>query len=183
MKKVTFLIFVFLACLLTPEKLFACQCIAPVLDTEEDFRVAVSTSLNRADAVFSGEVAEMDRFTIKFKVQEVWKGDFKEEVTLGTGAYIGVGGLVVSSRCGPLFEVGKTYLVFARGPEGESQAERCSWTGILSDAERVVWELDGLRRIGTILWLSKASTIMAKSNNSLNRSANSIAFMCEACPF
>jgi hypothetical protein len=181
MKNVTFLLFVFITFLLTPERLLACQCIAPALDTEEDFRAAVSTSLNRADAVFSGEVTEMDRFTIKFRVQEVWKGDIKEEVTLVTGAYVDVGGLVVSSRCGPLFEVGKSYLVFARRPEGELQAERCSWTGLLSDSERVVWELDGIRRIGITLWLPKSATLTAKSNNSFNRSANSIDFIRKIC--
>lgn len=176
MKKVTFLLFLLISFLLTPEKLWACQCVAPVLETEDDFRLSVSTFLNRADAVFAGEVTEMDRFTIKFKALDVWKGDLKEEITLLTGAYIGLDGTIVSSRCGPQFEVGKSYLVFARGSKDELQAERCAWTGLLSDAERVVSELDAIRRIGTILSLPKSATITVKFNNSLNRTRNKVVF-------
>lgn len=171
MKKFVFLVFTFIVIILIPERLLACQCVSPVLDTEEDFRVAVSTSINKADAVFSGEVIEMDRFVIKFKVQDMWKGDFEEEITLVTGDYINADGLIVSSRCGPLFELGKSYLVFARGSKDKFQAERCSWTGILSDAEKAVGLLDELRRIGTILWLPKSVTITAKSNISFNSTA------------
>ena len=149
MKKVTSLSFALIAVLLTPGSLLACQCVAPVLDTEEDFRAAVSDSLGRSDAVFSGEVIEADRFTIKFKVRELWKGEFKEEVTLITGAYVRADGLVVSSRCGPQFESGKSYLVFARGPGDQLQAERCPWTGDLGGAGRVVDELNRLRRTET----------------------------------
>jgi hypothetical protein len=168
MKKVTSLLFVFIACLLTPDIILACQCVAPVLDTEEDFRVSVATSLNRANTVFSGEVTEMDRFTIRFRVQDVWKGDFKEEVTLVTGNYLNAEGLLISSRCGDDFEMGKSYLVFARGSKDELRAERCSWTGVLNDADRVVWELDALRRMRITRWLPKAITFTAKSNTLVN---------------
>jgi hypothetical protein len=165
MNKGASLLFAFIAFLLIPERLSACQCVAPKLDTEEDFRVSVSTSLNRADAVFSGEVTEIDRFKIKFKVQEVWKGDIKEEVTLVTGAYIDASGLVVSSRCGAPFEFGKSYLVFARGSEGGLQVERCSWTGILGEAGRVVGELDRLKQIESDSQLRKA---IARGDSSLS---------------
>lgn len=163
MKRSVFLLFALSAFLFYAESASACQCVAPSIDTEDDFRAAVAASLDRADAVFSGEVIEVDRFTIKFSVRETWKGDFRYVITLVTGTFIDSSGLFVSSRCGKQFEVGKSYLVFAVGPEISLQAERCSWTGILEDSGRVVDELDRLKQLDTASQLSKANVAAFQS--------------------
>lgn len=66
------------AILLSTENALACTCGYPQIDTEEKFRPAVATAVYGADAILSGKVVAMDRLTVKFKLEKVWKGDFKE---------------------------------------------------------------------------------------------------------
>jgi hypothetical protein len=150
MKKPAFILFAFTAFLINAESALACQCISPPINTEGEFRSSVAAALNGANAVFSGEVTEMDRLTMKFKVQKVWKGEFKDEFTLITGTVMTEDGLYISSRCDHQFELGESYLVFADGSNNRLKAAHCSWTGILGNAERVVGELDRLNQIETV---------------------------------
>lgn len=71
-------------------------------------------ALDKADAVFSGEVVEIIENgklirgkgkTIHFKVDEVWKGIDESEAVITTGLHDG--------DCGVPFEKGKKYLVYA----------------------------------------------------------------------
>ena len=89
-----------------PLEASACSCVMP--PPPED-------ALNEADAVFSGEVVEVDENrkllggsygkTVHFKVDETWKGIDEPEIAITTG----LGG----GDCGISFEKGQKYLVYA----------------------------------------------------------------------
>lgn len=149
MKKITLLILTFAASLLSAENVLACTCGHPQIDTEEKFRAAVATAVNGADAIFSGKVVEMDSLTVKFKLEKVWKGNFKDanELTLLTGAVLTKDGRYKSTTCEYDFEVGEKYLVFGRGSEAKLTASKCSWTHILGKRKRFVNELDRLKQL------------------------------------
>ena len=148
MKKITLLILTFAASILSAENVLACTCVHPPIDTEERFKAVVATAVIGADAVFSGKVVEMDRLTVRFKLEKVWKGDFKEanEFTLLTGAVLTKDGRHKITSCEYDFEVGKEYLVFAQGPQDKLTTSKCSWTHILSKRTRFVNELDRLNQ-------------------------------------
>jgi hypothetical protein len=116
------------------------------VNTEENLRTAVATSLREDDAVFSGEVIETDGLTVKFKVKKTWKGEVKDKVSMATGAVKFEDGLLLSSMCDYKFELGRKYLVFANASEGKLKASKCSWTGILGERKRFTNELDRVKR-------------------------------------
>jgi hypothetical protein len=148
MKNITLLLLTFAALLLSSENAFACTCGYPQIDTEENFRTAVATAVSGADAIFSGKVVEMDSLTVKFKLERVWKGNFKDadELTMLTGTVMTDDGRYKSTSCDYDFAVGKKYLVFARDSNDKLTASKCSWTYILGERKRFVNELDRLKR-------------------------------------
>ncbi|MBD7984383.1 hypothetical protein H9649_07315 [Sporosarcina sp. Sa2YVA2] len=88
-----------------PTDAVACSCIMPPPPDQ---------ALNEANAVFSGEVIEItdnmklingNGRTVKFKVDESWKGIESGEVAITTGNN--------EADCGFPFEVGQSYLVYA----------------------------------------------------------------------
>lgn len=97
-----------------------------------------------AITVFSGEVITADTSRVRIKVEKIWKGDFKEEITLSTGARKiaasrGSGEDLISvSTCDYRFEIGKKYLVFAKINEGKMLARRCGGTDLLEDSGRTI---------------------------------------------
>jgi hypothetical protein len=121
--------FSFVAVVATPAH--ACSC-AGMWDTEEEFR--------RSDAVFAGEVVEVEELPMEqagptdsgmpflapvtFDVKGAWKGVVGDSVV--------VHGQGPGPSCGLDFERGETYLVFAgRAGEGENgslQTDMCSST-------------------------------------------------------
>ena len=147
MKKITLLLLSSTMILLCAENALACSCRFPKVDTEGKFRVLVAGALDSYEAVFSGEVIGVDKFVVKFKATTVWKGDFKTEITLVTGAEVSGDGLYLPAPCGYNFEQGVRYLVFADGPKGGLRASKCSWTNVLSERERFVNELNRLKQI------------------------------------
>ena len=146
MKKLALNLFALAISFFASETAIACSCDLPGIDTEEKFRAVVATSLNGANAVFSGEVVEMDTFTVKFKIEKVWKGNFKDELIMITGVERAEDGSDVSSTCDYDFELHKKYLVFAYGAKDKLKASKCSWTSILDERERFVNELDRLKQ-------------------------------------
>ena len=100
-----FLIIVVAVFLWRPTDAAACSCVMPPPPDQ---------ALNDASAVFSGEVIDISDNvkiingygkTIRFQVDESWKGIEDGEVAINTGN----GG----GDCGFEFEVGKSYLVYA----------------------------------------------------------------------
>ena len=149
MKQIVILVLTCMTALLNTSGALACSCLRAPIDTEENFRRAVVTSLKQADIVFSGEVIEMDGLIVKFKVGTAWKGDIKDEISMVTGAIRSEDGFILSSMCDYNFEPGKKYLVFANGSEGKLKASKCSWTGILGERERFTNELDRVKQLET----------------------------------
>lgn len=147
MKQVVIVSLTLMAVLLSGKGVAACSCLRPPIDTEENLRTAVATSVGEADAVFSGEVIEMDGLTVKFKVKKAWKGDVKDKVSMATGALKSEDGFLLSSMCDYKFELGRKYLVFANASEGKLKASKCSWTGVLGERKRFANELDRVERL------------------------------------
>jgi len=158
MKQVVIVSLTFMAILLSTNGAVACSCLRPPINTEENLKTAVATSLREDDAIFSGEVIGTDGLTIKFKVEKTWKGDVKDEVSIGTGAVKSEDGFLLSSMCDYKFELGKKYLIFAKVSKGKLKTSKCSWTGILGESERFTNELDRIKQLETKSKLDKAVT-------------------------
>ncbi len=92
MKYVSLLLVIGATVLLNPGKAAACFCGSP------DF----SQSIMDAKAIFSGKVVEVSSKKVVFAVEEVWKGQIEEEITLGNDW----------SSCAFPFKQGETYLVY-----------------------------------------------------------------------
>ena len=96
------------------------------------------TELDRATAVFAGEVSAINRttrgFEVSFSVAEVWKGDLPRTLVITTGPH--------SAACGYAFNIGQDYLVYAYGRDTTSLgAGLCSRTALLSNAADDLIEL------------------------------------------
>ena len=76
----------------------ACDCAWPGTPREE---------LQRVDAVFSGEVININREKIEFKSEKIWKGPRTKRISV-KHAY-------EQSDCTYVFVVGRKYLVYAYG--------------------------------------------------------------------
>lgn len=108
--------------LVTPApRVHACSCVIPGTPVEE---------MEKSDAVFSGQVIEMEStptgYVVSLEVFEFWKGDVPEEVTVQTG----MGG----GDCGFNFERGKNYMVYAHAAEEGYMVYSCGLTSLLADA-------------------------------------------------
>lgn len=123
------LVVIFLAGLLSfnTNSVSACTCIQSTFQEMFD----------HSDAVFEGRVVNIDtledydssmQVEVTFQVLKVWKGESATTVTLYTHAQ--------STACGYPFgdKPGDTYLVYAYKYEGQLSTNRCSRTGLWSDA-------------------------------------------------
>jgi len=110
--------------------------------TPEKIIVARLEALEKAAVVFTGEVVSRDIFTVKFKVDKIWKGKEAVEITMLTGTKDNGDGTLTSSSCDYGFNKGEKYLVYADGPPGELRTHACSRTAPLKYAEEEMKGLD-----------------------------------------
>lgn len=105
---------------LAPARASACSCMA---QTVED---AIAASA----AIFEGRVASIERrddgLHVRFDVVQTWRAANAEHVEVITPAD--------SAACGFPFEVGRSYLVYARDAEGALHAGLCSRTRAMEEA-------------------------------------------------
>jgi len=117
------------------QQAFACTCLPPESPERE---------LERSTAVFAGEVTSVetpsgqitssaDPVAITFEVYTVWKGPHTNTFTITTARS--------SASCGYAFEMGKEYLVYARGEADDLQVSLCSRTKPLTRARGDLAEL------------------------------------------
>ena len=121
-----------------------CVCVlSPNALTPEEARAALVKDFNEAFAVFTGEAVEGDTFTVKFKVDKLWKGSVGDRIVMPTGAKKYEDGTYSVNSCDYSFRVGERYLVFAYGDSaGKMQAHACTRTKPLSRAGAEVEQLD-----------------------------------------
>jgi len=102
----------------------------------------LKTEYVNSKAVFVGEVLSVasdgDIKTFTFKIEKRWKGAASKEIKVSVQE---------TTRHQAWFEVGETYLVFARSDEtGKLWEQRCSRTKSLGDASEDVSELGKIQK-------------------------------------
>jgi len=143
MKKIKLLLFVAGLMLAGYTSASACVCDLPL--KRVSLKKAVAKAKSGAAVVFSGQVVELDDFTVKFKVERLWKGAPAEEIIiLNTGAGKTENGDRVISSCAYNFSLGEKYLVYAYGSEVKLQTHKCTRTVILESAGEDVGVLENL---------------------------------------
>jgi hypothetical protein len=86
-------------------------------------------------AVFTGEVIEIDKFKVKFKVENAWKGAVGDEIVMSTGTKDLGNGITSDSSCDFHFQKGKKYLVAGFGKNYEEiQAFDCTITNLIKNS-------------------------------------------------
>ena len=113
--------------LLPPQCASACQCTMP----------AEKPTLADSEAVFSGEVVEIDQpspfksgadlETDTFRVYEVWKGPEQETLEVHTALF--------GASCGYPFKEGQEYLVYAYTGKQGLEVDSCNGTQRLTEAQ------------------------------------------------
>lgn len=113
---------------------YGCSCMQPLSPDEE---------LPNYEAVFSGMVTQIQNLSesqergpilFTFDVDNVWKGDKKETITIKTAQS--------SASCGFNFEENQKYIVYANQYEDDYlEVSLCSRTGLLSNAIEDIQEL------------------------------------------
>ncbi len=68
--------------LLWSDSASACVCALLPNPTPEQVEAQFTHELKEARIVFSGEVTHLDRFKVSFKIERVWKGEAREEITI-----------------------------------------------------------------------------------------------------
>ena len=146
MNKLSLGVLVIVLICLFPEGALACECQPPA--ERVSHRQLVAKEFKAADAVFSGEVIELDRLTVKFKVERKWKGELDAGVTMLTGAERAGDKGYSFNGCDYDFEAGKKYLVYAFGPPDKLKTHECSRTRLFASVGEDVKELDALTGSG-----------------------------------
>jgi hypothetical protein len=144
--KLQFAIAVLSLTLIFSHNALGCVCIfSPEPLAPEQVRAARVKDFNDALAVFSGEVITIDTFKVKFKINDLWKGDLDDQITMLTGTEKNDDGTFTSTDCDYEFEPGRKYLVYAYGPALDKlQAHKCTRTMLLKEAGQ---EIEGLDEI------------------------------------
>ena len=100
----------------------ACTCELPLANLT--LTQQVKKAKKQSQAVFVGKVMQVRSegygVSVKFRVENVWKGKLSREVTIFTGQ----GG----GDCGYRFEVGESYLVYASGSHERLSTNICQRT-------------------------------------------------------
>jgi hypothetical protein len=112
---------------------FACSCIPPRTPTESLYESATVFAGEVVDISENEDVGEQYGYKVKFDFERSWKGDSVETLTVLTG----YGG----GDCGYGFEIGEKYLVYAYSSKGSLNANICSRTTPLANAQE---DLDAL---------------------------------------
>jgi hypothetical protein len=92
-------------------------------------------------------------FTVKFKVNRIWKGQESEEIKMLTGTKDNGDGTFTSSSCDYSFSKGQKNLVYAYGPPEELKTHACCRTVLLKYAEEEMRGLDEItpqRAVGEV---------------------------------
>jgi hypothetical protein len=121
MKKIIFLSFLMFGLLIFIQiKAFACSC----ADFPQTPKQRIEAQLRYNQAVFTGKILEITKkpgssnvynpdVLIKIKVERSWKEILPEEIFITSELSDG-------ASCGAYFEIGKRYLIFARGADENS---------------------------------------------------------------
>ncbi|MCI0661952.1 MAG: hypothetical protein L0220_12845 [Acidobacteria bacterium] len=124
----------------------ACVCIDLSNSTPEGIRKKYTDEADWASVIFSGEVISVDMLEVKFKVDRVWKGEDKKEITMSTGVRKNEDGTVSFTSCDYDFAQGEKYIVYARVVKDYLQTSQCSGTRLFKNAEGRLDFLDELQR-------------------------------------
>lgn len=116
---------------------FACSC---ALKSVDEY-------ITSSDRVFIGKVSDIkspyfsisssDQSKVSFIISKVYKGDIKDEVTIGTAKD--------SASCGYSFEKDQEYLVYVSNSDGGLTTDLCSGTKKLEESQA---DLDQLNYVG-----------------------------------
>ena len=117
-----------IVCAAASAEALGCVCVGEPNITPEKIRADRAKAFEEAATVFSGEVVMLDRFTVRFRVEKIWKGPLAEEISMLTGAKDNGDGTLNISSCDYGFTKGERYLVYAYGPPGELKTHVCSRT-------------------------------------------------------
>ena len=126
--------------------IYACWCrkVSEDTNTDENFRKTIARLVSASDFVFAGTLIEENNDQLIFKVENTWKGDFKNKITF----YFPHNVTGDENReffidsCQYNFELGKTYLVYADVTLNGLSVNKCRRTNFLTNAQRDVDELN-----------------------------------------
>src|SRR6187455_2868327 len=115
----------------------------PEQPTRAQLKADVAAELKEAVAVFTGTVTALDQFTVRMRVDRIWKGRVGRTVDFSTGTRKTAGSLLSSNSEDYSFTPGVKYVVFAMGRSlRDMQAYSCRNTGPLKDAADTLTFLD-----------------------------------------
>jgi hypothetical protein len=131
--------------LLWPARAYGCLCLlSPKAPTAEEARAALLKDFDTATAIFFGEAVAVDSLHASFKVEKLWKGEARDEITMALRGKNAQGEDVFSS-CDFEFRKGEKYLVFAYvGAEG-LRTYACTRTSSQKYAAQQMEKLDEIR--------------------------------------
>jgi hypothetical protein len=143
MKKTLFLLLAIWLCAADPQPSLACTCLrdSRALSPKE-FKELIAKELIGADAVFIGEVVDLNIFEVKFRVERVWNGPSQDEIILLGGGEIHEDAILLESSCDYHFEHRRKYLVYAYRSDRGLKTHYCSRTKRLEDAGADIKELN-----------------------------------------
>lgn len=124
---------------------FGCNC-PTIGGTSEQIKASRFKDFEKAAAIFTGEVIELEGNKVKFKVEKIWKGEVVDEIVIvirlkkDDGRY-------VRTSCDYYYELGEKYLVYAYGTAEELTTYQCSRTTRFKNTELVEQEIKGLNEI------------------------------------
>jgi viroplasmin and RNaseH domain-containing protein len=140
----------------------ACGCPA----RSKDITKEVAEEFNKSSLVFSGKVVEAkwipiteenasgsrikaEVLTLKFAVDNWWKGKNKKEVIWQTSSirYPDLNSGETGSNCEFSFDLGRKYLVYASSIKGRLVASVCGGTTQIENAENDIKELQKLKEV------------------------------------
>lgn len=106
----------------------ACICIELPNPKPEQVTKKLTAEADWAEVIFSGEVLTVDVLKVTFKVDRMWKGKQRAELTMSTGTKMVKEGMTTSTSCDYGFRAGEKYLVYAKMIEGDLQTFKCTGT-------------------------------------------------------
>jgi hypothetical protein len=175
MKRLVVAIAILLSPLLYDTSL-GCSCTYQPNPTPEEIKAERLKAFNRASAVFSGKVIELEENKVKFRVEKIWKGEPVDEITMVIQDKDEKGKYVMSS-CDYRYKFGEKYLVYAYGSPDELITYVCTRTALLKNADQEMRGLDEIRQPEIRNTEEGAIAVTPKSNNSFNPTRDSVPFM------
>ena len=139
--------------------LAAAACIAmPGSGEAASLKSVVEFAVDRSKAVFNGTVTAIEYIpaldneesglenqVVRVAVNAWWKGDESPEVTLQTANYRDAAGAMGFEAHEYPYEVGKSYLIYASGSDGNLFANICTRTKTIGKATDEILVLDALK--------------------------------------